>query len=74
MTPNATTSQSHSTLSETVNLMINIKVIDNEKGGHDDIIFSIGGFINELTLDSYWLIVGSNCQTFHDVKTQSLTY
>ena len=48
--------------------MLKIEVIDNEEGGHDDIIFSIDGLINEQTFDSYWLIVGANCQTFQELK------
>jgi len=49
--------------------MLNIEVVDNEKGGRDDIIFSTEGLINEQVQDSYWLTVGTNCQSFQDVKS-----
>ncbi len=48
--------------------MLRLEVLDNGEGGHNDIIFSIEGLIDEEVFDTYWLIIGGDCETFQDVK------
>ncbi len=58
--------------------ILQVDIMDNKKGGHDDLIFSIEGLVDKLILDTYYFIIEIEpYETLQDIKNavgQLLTY
>lgn len=49
--------------------ILEIEILDNDKGGHDDLIFTIRGLVDKLKFDTYYFLIQiSPCENFQDIR------